>query len=148
MGAVKPSTRSHPMSSPSIRPGFSSVSPYLVFRDAAKALDFYRHAFGALEVSRHADADGAVRHGEFKIGDSTFMVTTESAQYPFMRSAEALGNSPVQFFLYVENVDTLFQRVLDLGAQVVMPVADQPYGRSGGLRDPFGLVWWLSTHKA
>lgn len=75
------------------------------------------------------------------------MLTTESAGFAFMRSVEALGDSPVQFFLYVEDVDALFQRVLALGAHVVMPVADQPYGRSGGLRDPFGLVWWLSTHK-
>lgn len=135
------------MSSPFLRPGFSSVSPFLVFRDAAKALDYYRHAFGAIELSRHSDAAGVLRHGEFKIGDSTFMLTTECAEFAFMRSVETLGDSPVQFFVYVEDVDALFQRVLDLGAQVVMPVADQPYGRSGGLRDPFGLVWWLSTHK-
>lgn len=136
------------MSSPSVRPGFSSVSPFLVFRDAAKALDFYQRAFGAIELSRQTYADGVIRHGEFKIGDSTFMLTTENARYPFMRSAEALGDSPVQFFLYVEKVDALFQRALGLGAHTVMPLADQPYGRSGGLRDPFGLVWWLSTHKA
>jgi PhnB protein len=57
-----------------------------------------------------------------------------------------VGESPVNIFLYVDDVDTRFQRALDAGASVVMPVANQPYGRSGGLKDPFGLVWWLSTH--
>ena len=131
----------------SIRPGFPTASPYLIFRDVAAALAFYAKALGATEVGRHTDAEGRIFHAEFRIGDSTFMVSGENPKYPFIRSVQTIGDSPVQFFLYVDNVDERFQRALDAGATTVMPVAEQVYGRSGGFKDPFGLVWWLSTHK-
>ncbi len=130
-----------------IRPGFPTASPYLVFRDPAAALAFYTAAFGAVEISCHKDGTGRIMHAEFRIGDSTFMATGESPQFPFIRSIETVGGSPVQFFLYVDDVDVRFARALAAGGKVVMPLADQPYGRSGGLADPFGHVWWLSTHK-
>ncbi|HEY0947149.1 MAG TPA: VOC family protein [Opitutaceae bacterium] len=131
----------------SVRPGFPTASPYLVFNDPEQAIDFYHQALGAVELSRQADADGRIRHVEFRVGDSTFMATTTNSEFPFMRSAEEMGGSPVQFFLYVEGVDARFQRALDAGAEVVMPVADQTYGRSGGFKDPFGIIWWLSTYR-
>lgn len=130
-----------------IRPGFPTASPYLIFKDAAKALAFYEKAFGATVITRFTNDGGAVVHAEFRIGDSTFMMTSENPSYPWMRGAESLGDSPVQLFLYVDDVDTRFQRALDAGATEVMALADQVYGRSGGLKDPFGLVWWLSTHR-
>lgn len=130
-----------------IRPGFPTASPYLILKEAAKALAFYEKAFGATVITRFTNDDGQLVHGEFRIGDSTFMMTGENPAYPWMRSAETLGDSPVQLFLYVDDVDARFQRVVDAGATVVMPLADQAYGRSGGLKDPFGLVWWLSTHR-
>ncbi|MBW7894591.1 MAG: VOC family protein [Opitutaceae bacterium] len=135
------------MPAPQIRPGFPTASPYLIFKDAGAALAFYEQAFGAEPITRFADRDGRVVHAEFRIGDSTFMMTGENPTYPWMKGAETLGDSPVQLFLYVDDVDARFQRALDAGATVVMPLAEQVYGRSGGLKDPFGLVWWFSTHK-
>lgn len=132
---------------PPVRPGFSTASPYLILRDPAATLAFVQHVFGAVELSRHVDSAGRIFHAEFRIGDSTFMVTTESPQYAFMRSVEAVGESPVHLFLYVNEVDGLFARALANGAREVMPVADQPYGRSGGFADPSGLIWWISTHR-
>ncbi len=135
------------MSTPSIRPGFPTASPYLVFRDVAAALAFYEKALGATPVSRHGDAQGRIMHAELRIGDSTFMFSGENAAFPFMRSVETIGDSPVQFFLYVDQVDERFRRALDAGGTSIMPVTNQPYGRSGGFKDPFGLIWWLSTHQ-
>ncbi len=136
------------MSTPSIRPGFPTVSPYLVFRDVTAALAFYQAALGSTEISRHTDAEGRIVHAEFRIGDSTFMVSGEHPAFPYMRGAETLAASPVQFFLCVDDVDARFARALAAGGTVIMPLADQPYGRSGGFQDPFGLIWWLSTHTA
>ena len=136
------------MSTHSIRPGFPTASPYLVMRDVAGAIAFYQKALGATEVTRHTDPQGRIVHAEIRIGDSTFMFSGENPQFPFMRGVETIGESPVQFFLYVDQVDERFQRALDAGGKVVMPVADQFYGRSGGFKDPFGLIWWLSTHQA
>jgi PhnB protein len=129
-----------------IRPGFPTASPYLIFRDAAPALEFYKQALGAVEISRHLQPNGRVGHAEMRIGDSTFLLASENPAFPFIRSLESFGDSPVQIFLYVDEVDARFQRALNAGATTVMPIADQPYGRSGGFKDPFGLVWWLSTH--
>lgn len=145
-------TRSKPrhsfMSTTSIRPGFPTASPYLIFRDASRALAFYTAALGAEELSCQRDEAGVVRHAEFRIGDSTFMVTNENPGFPEMRGVESMGGSPVHLFLYVDDVDARFARAIAAGATVTMPVAEQSYGRGGGFKDPFGLTWWLSTHKA
>jgi PhnB protein len=130
-----------------IRPGFPTVSPYLVFKDPEQAIDFYLRALGAVELSRQTGDDGRIRHAELRIVDSTLMLTTTNPDYPFMRSVDEMGGSPVQFFLYVEGVDARFQRALDAGAEVVMPLADQSFGRCGGFKDPFGIIWWLSTYR-
>lgn len=135
------------MASSSIRPGFPTASPYLIYKDAGAALAFYEKAFGAEVITRYADDNGRLVHGEFRIGDSTFMMTSENPTYAWMKSVETLGDSPVQLFLYVDDVDARWQRAIEAGATEVMPLAEQVYGRSGGLKDPFGLVWWLSTHK-
>ena len=134
------------MAASSVRPGFSTVSPYLVIRDPDAALAFYRRALGAVELSRQVDAQGRIRHAEMKIGDSTFMLTGESPKFSFMRSVQAMGGSPVQFFVYVDGVDERFRCALDAGGKELMSLADQPYGRGGGFTDPFGIIWWLSTH--
>ncbi len=131
-----------------VRPDFSTASPYLILRDAGRALDFYISTFGALQISRHTDASGRVRHAEFRLGDSTFMLTSETPDFPDMRSVETIGNSPVHFFVYVIDADATFDRATKAGCSVVMPLDDQPYGRSGGVRDPFGLTWWFSTHRS
>ena len=135
------------MPTSTVRPGIPALSPYLIFRDARKAMDFYQAALGAVEISCHADASGAVMHAEMRGDDSTFMLVSENPKFDFMCSVETMGGSPVHFFLYVHDVDTRFQQAIDAGAKVLMPVAEQPYGRSGGFTDPFGHTWWLSTHK-
>lgn len=130
-----------------VRPGFQTASPYMILRDVDAALGFYTTVLGAEMISRQSDETGGVRHAEFRLGDSTFMVTSESPQFPDMRSIEACGGSPVHFFLYVTDPDALFAKAVAAGATEAMPVTEQPYGRSGGFKDPFGLTWWVSTHR-
>jgi PhnB protein len=129
------------------REGFHTATPYMTIKNAASAMEFYKQAFGATEIGRMADADGKVRHGEIKIGDSPIMISDECSEFPEMRGPEGPGMSPVSVFLYVEDVDALAARAQAAGATLFHPLQDQPYGRSGGLRDPFGHTWWICTHK-
>lgn len=125
---------------------YHTVTPYLIIRDAAAALDFYKQAFGADEVMRVTAPNGKVGHAEIRIGDSAIMLSDE---YPDMdaRSPETIGGSPVMLHLYVENVDALVKRAVDAGATLKQPVADQFYGDRGGkIVDPFGHGWWIATH--
>jgi PhnB protein len=125
--------------------GCHTITPYMCIKDAAKALDFYKTAFGAEELSRDADPDGRIRHAEFRIGDSKVMMCDEFPEFGMMRSLQAVGESPVSIFLWVEDTDVFFDRAVKSGATSIMPVEDKPYGRSGGLKDPFGLIWWVSS---
>ena len=127
--------------------GYHTATPYLIIKDAASAIEFYKKAFGATELMRMADPSGKVMHAEIKIGDSPIMIADE---FPEMgaRSPQSLGGSPVNIYLYVEDVDALFSQAMAAGAKVLMPVKDQFYGdRSGGVTDPFGHVWYIATHK-
>lgn len=126
--------------------GYHTATPYLIARDAARAIEFYKKAFGATELFRMAP-EGKVMHAEFKIGDSIFMIADE---HPKMgaRSPQSFGGSPVMIHLYVEDVDAMVDQAVAAGAKLTRPVKDQPYGdRSGGLEDPFGHVWFVATHK-
>lgn len=123
--------------------GFHTVTPYLVVEDAAGAIEFYKEVFKATELFRQTDADGRVRHAEVVIGDSPIMLTDESPKFG-MIGPRAMGGSPVSVFLYVE--DAVFDRAIAAGSEEVEPVRDQPEGdRRGGVKDPFGYVWWLAT---
>lgn len=128
--------------------GLHTVTPYLIIRNAARAIEFYKKAFGATEVMRFADPrSGKIGHAEIKIGDSSVMLADE---YPEMqyRSPQSLGGSSVLMQLYVEDVDALFKQAVAAGAKVLRPVADQFYGdRSGSVTDPFGHLWNIATHK-
>ncbi len=128
--------------------GYHSVTPYLIIKGAASALDFYKKAFGATEMFRMPDASGKlVGHAEIKIGDSHIMLADE---YPEMgyRSPQSLGGTPVSILLYVDDVDATIPRAVAAGAKLVQPIKDQFYGdRSGTLHDPFGHVWTVATHK-
>jgi PhnB protein len=128
--------------------GYHSVTPYLIIKGAAAAIDFYKKAFGASEVFRMPDASGKlVGHAEIKIGDSHVMMADE---YPDMgyRSPQSLGGTPVSILLYVDDVDATIPRAVAAGAKLVQPIKDQFYGdRSGTLHDPFGHVWTVATHK-
>jgi PhnB protein len=127
--------------------GYHSVTPYLVMQGAAKALDFYKQAFGAVELFRMPGPDGHIGHAEIKIGDSPVMLADEMPQMGF-RGPKAIGGTPVSLMIYVENVDAVFPRAIAAGAKELRPVKDQFYGdRSGTLEDPFGHVWTISTHK-
>jgi PhnB protein len=126
--------------------GYHTATPYLIVTGAAKAIEFYKSAFGADEIMRMPQPDGRIGHAEIKIGDSTIMLADE---FPEMgaRSPQSLGGSPVSILLYVENVDTVFAQAVAAGAKVQRPLADQFYGdRTGGVTDPFGHVWYIATH--
>ena len=127
--------------------GYHSVTPYLSIKGAAKAIEFYKRAFGATEVFRLVSPSGEIGHAEIKIGDSAIMLADPCEEGAF-RDPQTLGGSSVGLHLYVEDVDALFVRAVDAGAKAVRPVQDQFYGdRTGTLEDPFGHVWFLATHK-
>jgi PhnB protein len=126
--------------------GHHTITPHLVIRDAAKAIDFYKKAFGAVELGRMPMPDGKIMHADLKIGDCHLFLAEE---FPGMsKSPLALGGSPVTLHLYVEDVDSFFQRAVGAGAKVKMPIADMFWGdRYGQLADPFGHEWSIATHK-
>ncbi len=126
--------------------GFHSVTPSLVVRGAAQAIDFYKKALGAQELMRMAGPDGKIGHAELKIGDSIIFVTDESPQMG-TKSPQTLGGNAGSLYLYVEDVDNAFRRAVDAGGKTTMPVSDMFWGdRFGSFVDPFGHSWGLSTH--
>ncbi|HEX8070644.1 MAG TPA: VOC family protein [Pyrinomonadaceae bacterium] len=126
--------------------GYHTVTPYLIVGDAARAIEFYKEAFGATELFRMAGPDGRVGHAEIRIGDSHVMLSDEHPQMN-ARGPQSFGGSPVSFVLYVEDVDAAVERAVAAGAKLVRPVADQFYGdRTGGVEDPFGHAWYIATH--
>jgi PhnB protein len=128
--------------------GYHTVTPSLMVRGAEQALDFYRKAFNAEETLRMPGPGGKIMHAEFRIGDSVIMLGEEMPEAGG-KSPQALGGSPVSFFIYLENVDEAWQRALNAGAKQVMPLADMFWGdRAGCVDDPFGHHWWLAQHIA
>jgi PhnB protein len=126
--------------------GYHTATPYLIIKDAAKAIEFYKKAFGAKEMMRMSQPDGRIGHAEIKIGNSPIMLADE---FPEMgaRSPQSLGGSPVSILLYVEDVDAFAEQAVAAGTKVVRPVKDQFYGdRSGSFEDPFGHQWHIATH--
>jgi PhnB protein len=128
--------------------GMHTITPHLVIRDAARAIDFYKKAFGAQEVGRSKTPDGRIMHATLKIGDSLLFLNDEFPEYGQATSPQTIGGTPVTINLYVEDADAVFNRAVDAGAEVSMPIADQFWGdRYGTLRDPFGHSWSVATHK-
>lgn len=127
--------------------GYHSVTPYLIIKGAAEAIEFYKKAFGATELLRVPGPDGTVGHAEIKIGDSPVMLADEFPEMGY-RSPAALGGSPVSLMIYVDDVDAVFARSVSAGAKEERAVEDKFYGdRSGTLSDPFGHIWHIATHK-
>ena len=127
--------------------GYHAVTPYLIVKGAARAIEFYEVAFGARELFRMPRPDGRVGHAELQIGDSRLMLADEHPEIG-ARSPQSIGGSPVTIHLYVPDVDATVARAVAAGARLDRPVADQFYGdRNGGLTDPFGHVWFVATHK-
>jgi PhnB protein len=135
MGDVKP-----------IPEGYHSLTPYLIVDGAAAAMDYYKKAFGAIELFR-MEHEGKIGHAEMKIGDSPFMLGDAMPQQGH-KDPKILGGSPVGLMIYVDDVDTIYKQAIDAGGTEVKALQDQFYGdRSGTLTDPFGHVWTVSTHK-
>jgi len=115
--------------------GYNAVSPYLLVKDVRALIDFLSHAFGATELRRQLDADGAIRHAEVRIDDSVLMMG-------FRPDAELVASVHV----YVEDVDRVYARALDQGATSLSEPRDQPYGdRTAGVQDVQGNYWWIGT---
>jgi len=129
--------------------GYHTVTPYLVLKDAKRALEFYKKAFGAETTVNMPSPDGRVMHAEVKIGDSMLFMADEFPEMsPEIKSPQSAGCVTGTVFLYVPNVDAVFKRAVDAGAKVVMPVEDMFWGdRFGKLSDPFGHHWGIATHK-
>ncbi|MCL4817839.1 MAG: VOC family protein [Vicinamibacteria bacterium] len=126
--------------------GARTVTPYLTIKGAAKALEFYKAAFGATELMRMPGPGGMVMHAEIRVGDSAVFL---SDAFPGNKSPLELKGTPVAMHLYVEDCDAWWQRAVKAGCKVVMPLADQFWGdRFGQVRDPFGHLWSISTHVA
>ena len=138
------------MATPAPKPipeGYHTVTPYLIVKGAASAIEFYKKAFGATELFRMDAPGGKIGHAEIKIGNSPIMLADEVAEMG-ARSPQSYGGSPVTILLYVEDVDAMFNQAVAAGVTVQRAVADQFYGdRSGGVTDPFGHVWYIATHK-
>jgi len=126
--------------------GYNTITPYLVVKGAAKAIDYYKNVFGATVVVRMDGPNGTVGHAELQIGDSRFMLADENPQMG-NRSAESVGGSPVSLYVYLPDCDKVVEKAVAQGAKVLKPVADQFYGdRSGFIQDPFGHLWGIATH--
>lgn len=126
--------------------GYNSITPYLIIKNAAKAIEFYKKAFGATEVFRMDDANGRVGHAELMIGDSHLMLADEHPEMGY-RSATTIGATPVSLHLYIEDCDAVVERAVAAGAKLERPVEDRFYGdRNGTVHDPFGHVWTVATH--
>ncbi len=129
--------------------GYNSITPYLVIDGAARAIEYYKSVFGATVVVRMDAPGGKIAHAELQIGDSRFMLADEN---PGMgqghASATTIGSSPVSLYVYLPDVDSVIHRAVAEGASILKPIQDQFYGdRSGFIRDPFGHLWGVATHK-
>jgi len=129
-----------------IPPGYEGATPYLYIRGAAKALDFYKRAFGATELMRMEGPGGTIGHAEFSVGKARVMLADESPAMNAL-SPDTIGGTAASFLVYVPDVDAVFQQALKAGATQLSPVENKFYGdRMGGLKDPFGHQWFLGTH--
>ncbi|WP_129714155.1 VOC family protein [Pedobacter sp. SYP-B3415] len=117
--------------------GHSRVNPYLILQNAERFFHFVQTVFGATENSRVLREDQqSVMHGELQMGDTVIMYAGATDEWPAQ---------PAGFFIYAEDADLTYKTALEAGAQSLMEPSDQSYGRSGGVRDPFGNTWWITT---
>src|ERR1043166_5601908 len=126
--------------------GYHTATPYLTLNDAAKAIDFYKKAFGATEIMRMQGPNGKIGHAELKIGDSMIMLADEMGQDA--RSPQSLGGTTAGVFRYLPDIDATYKQAISAGGKQVMAPQDMFWGdRFGKLTDPFGHSWALATHK-
>ena len=126
--------------------GYHTATPYLVVRGGVRAMEFYKRAFGAVEMLRMPMPDGRLGHAEIKIGDSIIMFADEAPEHG-ATSPDTIGGVASSLMLYVHDVDSAFTQALAAGATEVQPLTDKFYGdRSGTVKDPFGHQWTIATH--
>jgi PhnB protein len=137
------------MSSSTVKPipeGMHTLTPHLVCADAAAAIDYYKQALGAIEVTRLQGPNGKLAHAALKIGDASLFLVDEMPQHGVL-GPKARGGSSVFVHLYVENADATLERAVAAGAKVTLPIFDAPWGdRYGQFEDPFGHSWSVATH--
>jgi PhnB protein len=136
---------------PNVKPvpdGYHTINVTLSIKNAVEAIEWYKKAFGAQETMRAVGPDGkSIMHAEMKLGDCTFMLNDE---FPEMKcfSPQTIGGTPVAMWLYVENVDQMFESATRAGAKTLQPVTDMFWGdRFGQVEDPYGHRWSIATHK-
>jgi PhnB protein len=128
--------------------GFHTITPHLTLRDAKKAIEFYKKAFGAIEQGVMTTPDGKVMHAQLRIGDSPIMLNDESPEWGNLSPLSTSG-AGFTIHLYVEKVDDVFNQAVKAGASASMPVMDMFWGdRYGQLKDPYGYTWSVATHIA
>src|SRR5947209_8913109 len=135
------------MSVKPIPEGYHTLTPFMTVRDAERAIDFYKRAFGAEERGVMKGPDGKVMHAELKIGDSIIMLADEFPDFGVVSPESQGGGTSMGLHIYIEDVDAAFDRAVKAGAKVEMPVMEQFWGdRYGKLKDPFGHRWSIATH--
>jgi len=127
--------------------GYHTITPVLTVSNGAQAIEFYKKAFGAVELFRMTGPDGrSIAHAELKIGDSTFMLGDEAPERG-ARSPQSLNGTPVAFYLYVPDVDGAWQRAVSGGCTVTMPLSGMFWGdRCGQVTDLYGHRWTIASH--
>ena len=126
--------------------GYHTVTPYLICKGAAEAIDFYTKAFGAVERFRMPGPGGNVMHAEIQIGDSVVMLSDENPDLGAL-SPQTLGGTCGSILIYTDNVDSAYEQAVEAGATATMPPNDMFWGdRYGRLVDPFGHHWGVATH--
>ena len=126
------------MSIPNFPADHQQVMPYLVIKNADDFIRFMQEVFEAKEKMRFMRDEHTIAHAEITIGESVIMISGAADQL-----APCTGGG----FIYVNNADETYAKALNAGAKAVMPVKDNPYGRSGGIMDPFGNIWWIKTYR-
>jgi PhnB protein len=117
--------------------GYQTVMPYLILKDVAAFIDFTKKVFGAEELAVYRHDDGSIMHAEIQIGGSTIMMG---------QSNDDWGLQNAGLYINVEDTDSTFQKALDEGATVIMPIEDKDYGRTSGVKDPQGNTWWITQN--
>lgn len=118
--------------------GHQTVMPYIIVKEASKFMDFLKNVFDAEETAKYMGNESEIMHAEVKINGSTVMLAGSTEQWQPQNAG---------MFIYVEDVDKTYKKALDQGASSLMEIENKEYGRSGGIRDPFGNAWWITTIK-
>ncbi|AOW10627.1 VOC family protein [Flavobacterium gilvum] len=130
-----------------IYPGAYTLNAYITIGGCSNAIEFYKKAFGATEKCRLLMPDGKICHAEIEIEGSLLMMVDENIEWG-NKGPLTIGGNPMTFGLYVKDVDSVYQKVIDAGGTSVMPIEDMFYGdRMGQVMDPFGYKWMIATHK-